>query len=63
MIILAVRGRGKNFVIEKNITVKKWLFENFDQNSCYIPQKKAKNVQNSDLVEKSMIYNKKIGKK
>ena len=23
---------------------KKWKFENFEQNTCYIPQKKAKNI-------------------
>ena len=63
MIILAMRGQGKNLVFDRNSIVKKWKFENFDQNSCYIPQKKAKNMQNSDLVWKSMICNKKIGKK
>ena len=44
MTILAVRGGEKNSVIDKNPVVKKWKFENFDQNSCYIPQKKAKNM-------------------
>ena len=62
MIISAVRGRGTNLVIDKDFIVKKWKFENFDQNSCYIPQKKAKNMQNSDLVWKIMICNKKLEK-
>ena len=57
IIILAMRGQGKNFlVIDKNSIVTKWQFENFDKNSCYIPQKKAQNMQNADLGWKSMIY-------
>ena len=39
-----VKGQGKNLVINRNSIVKKWKFENFDQNLCYIPQKKAKNI-------------------
>ena len=41
MITLALRGRGKNLVIDRNSIVKKCKFENLDQKSCYIPQKKA----------------------
>ena len=25
-------------------TVKKWKFENFEQNMCYLPQKKVKKI-------------------
>ena len=44
MIILATRGQGKNLVINKNSIIKKQKFGNFDKNSCYIHQKKAKNM-------------------
>ena len=44
MIILAVKGQGKDLVIYKNSIVKKWKFDNFDENLCFIPQKKAKNI-------------------
>ena len=59
MTILAVRGGGKNLVINRNFIVKKWKFENFEQNSCYIPQKKAKNKYNSESGWKSKILEKK----
>ena len=39
--IFVNRGRGIKLVI--NIA-KKQKFENFEQNICYIPQKKAKNI-------------------
>ena len=55
MIILAMRGQGKNLVFDRNSIVKKWKFENFDQNSCYILQKKAKNMYNANSGRKSMI--------
>ena len=45
------------------IAKKKLQFENFEKNWYYIPQKKAKNMWNSNSVRKSMIYCKKIGKK
>ena len=38
---------------------KKWKFENFEQNTCYIPQKKAKNKYNSESGWKSKILEKK----
>ena len=41
MIILAMRGQGKNLVIDKNSIIKKWKFENFYQNICYIHQNKS----------------------
>ena len=44
MVILAVRGCGKNLITDRNFIAKKWKIEKFDQNSCYIPQKKAKNM-------------------
>ena len=44
MTILALRGGGKNLVINRNFIVKKRKFENFDENSCYIPQKEAKKI-------------------
>ena len=38
------KGR-KKWLLEAPLRgLKKWKFENFDQNSCYIPQKKAKNM-------------------
>ena len=43
MIILAVRGHRKNLVFDRNSIVKN------DQNSCYIHQKKAQNMQTADL--------------
>ena len=51
MTILAVRGGEKNSVIDKNPVVKKWKFENFDQNSCYIPQKKLRTCRIQIQVE------------
>ena len=30
--------------------------ENFEQTLCYVPQKKAQNIQNSDSSRKSMIF-------
>ena len=44
MIILVLRGQGKNLVIDRNSIVKKQKFENFNQNSRYIPQKNAENM-------------------
>ena len=38
---------------------KKWKFENFEQNTCYIPQKKAKKMLNSDSSRNSTIFWKK----
>ena len=38
-------------------------FEKFDKNSYYIPQKKAKNMYNSDSGRKSVICYKKNGRK
>ena len=57
-----MRGCGKNLVTDWNFIVKKWKIENFDQNSCYIPQKKAKNIWNSDSGRKRMICYLKNGK-
>ena len=62
MVILAVRGHRKILVIDRNFMGKKWKFENFDQNSSYIPQRKAKNIWNSDSGRKSMICFKKMEK-
>ena len=39
--VFAARGRGMKLVID---TVKKWKFENFEQNMCYLPQKKVKKI-------------------
>ena len=47
----ANRGRGMKMGIH---TVEKWKMKNFEQNTCYIPQKKAKNMHNSDSGRKSM---------
>ena len=44
MVILAVRGHRKNLDTDRNSILKKLKFLNFDQNLCYIPQKKAKNI-------------------
>ena len=44
MAILAARGQGINLVIDGNFIAKKWKFEHFAQNRCYIPQKKAKDM-------------------
>ena len=63
MIILAIRGQGKNLVIARNSIVKKGKFEKFDKNSYYIPQKKAKNMYNSDSGRKSVICYKKMEEK
>ena len=46
MIILAMRGQGKNLVFDRNSIVKKRKFEKFNQNSWYIPQKNAENIYN-----------------
>ena len=43
-IISAMRGQGKHLVIDGNSIVKEQKFENIDQTSIYIPQKKAKNM-------------------
>ena len=45
MIIFAVRGCEKNLVTDRSSIVKN---ENFDQNSCYIHQKKPQNMQSTD---------------
>ena len=55
MVILAMRGCRKNLVTYRNFIVEKQKFENFDQNPFYVPQKKAKNIENSDSGRKSMI--------
>ena len=44
MVILAVRGHGKNLVTDRNYIVKKKKNWNFDQNSYYIPQKNFKKI-------------------
>ena len=44
MTIFATRGQRMKVVIDGNFIAKKIKFENFDQNLCYIPQKKAKNM-------------------
>ena len=62
MTIFAVKGWGIKLVIDHELIVKKWKFKNFDQILCYIPQKRAKNMKNSNLDEKSMIYCKKFQK-
>ena len=38
---MAARGQGMNLVIHENFIAKKWKFENFVQNRCYVPEKKA----------------------
>ena len=44
LIIFSARGLEKNLAFDRNSVVKKRKFENFDQNSCYISQMKAKNM-------------------
>ena len=45
MIILAVRGRKKNLVIDRNSIVKNENLKIFTKtHACYIPQKKAQNM-------------------
>ena len=44
MATFAARGQGMNLVIDGNFIAKKWKFENFAQNRCYVPQKKAKDM-------------------
>ena len=45
MSIFAARGRGMKLVID---VAKKQKIKNFEQTMCYVPQKKAKNMQNLD---------------
>ena len=42
--IFAARGQKMKVLIVGNFIAKKWKFENFEQNRCYGPQKKAKNM-------------------
>ena len=50
MTIFAAKGKGMKKVINGNFTAKE--NENFEQSTCYIPQKKAKNISNSSQVER-----------
>ena len=44
MTIFVARGQRMKVVLDGNFIAKKWKFENFEENRCYIPQKKAKNM-------------------
>ena len=44
MTIFAARGQGMDLVNNGNFIAKKWKIENFEQNLCYVAQKKAKNM-------------------
>ena len=41
MTILTARGQRMKVVIDGDFIAKKWKFENFEQNKCYMHQKKA----------------------
>ena len=44
MIVVVMRGQGKNLVMDRNSIIKKQRIKNFDQNSYHVHQKKAKNM-------------------
>ena len=56
MIILAVRGQGKNLVIYRNFVVKKQKLENIDQNSYIYLKRKLRICRIQIQKEKIFFY-------
>ena len=54
MTIFAARGQELSWSTKEILQLrKKWKIENFEQNLCYVAQKKAKKIQNSDTSRKN----------
>ena len=60
MTIFAARGQGIELVNDGNFMAKKGKIENFEQNLCYVAQKKLKTCRIQIQVEKIRIFEKKI---
>ena len=52
--------KNENFTIFTNFDLKKVKISNFELQKCFVPQKKAENMYNTDLARKSTIFLKKI---
>ena len=54
------RLKNENFTIFTNFGLKKVKISNFELQKCFVPQKKAENMYNTDLARKSTICCKKV---
>ena len=61
--ILAVRGQGKNLIIELNFIVRKRKFEKFDQNCRMFHDRALILGQNQNLVPKNASFKIKLKNK
>ena len=59
MTIFAARGQGFKLVNDGNLIARNWKIENFEQNLCYVAQKKLRTCRIQIQVEKVWIFEKK----
>ena len=58
MTILTSRGQRMKVVIDEDFIAKKWKFENFEQNKCYLHQKKLRTFRIQIQIEIEWLFGK-----